>query len=61
MKHKSVQYWKYYEIEGDKLKRKLRYCKNCGNTFMAEMKSEKEIRYYCGKCKTTIFETLKAH
>lgn len=60
MKHKPVQLWKYYKIEGNKVIRRLRYCKKCGNTFMATRKTDKEISYYCGKCKTTIFESQKA-
>ncbi|HDI73520.1 MAG TPA: 30S ribosomal protein S27ae [Candidatus Korarchaeota archaeon] len=54
MKHKPVQVWKYYSIEGDKLVRKKRFCPRCGS-FMAEHKD----RYTCGKCGYTEFKTRK--
>jgi len=54
MKHKSVQVWKFYSIEGDKLVRKRRTCPRCGS-FMAEHAD----RYTCGKCGYTEFKAKK--
>lgn len=46
-KHKKVQVWKLYAIEGDKLVRKRESCPRCGEgTFLATYKNRK----YCGKC-----------
>ncbi len=54
MKHKPVQVWKCYSIEGGKLVRKKRICPRCGS-FMAEH----EDRYTCGNCGYTEFKTKK--
>ncbi len=51
VKHKPVQVWKYYSIEGDKLVLKKRKCPRCGS-FMAEHKD----RWTCGKCGYTDFK-----
>lgn len=46
MKHKPVKVSEYY-------KKKKRVCDRCGEgTFMAEH----EDRWYCGKCKLTIWK-----
>ena len=46
-KHKNVQIWKLYEVRGNELVRKGRFCPRCGSgTFLAEYKNRK----YCGKC-----------
>jgi small subunit ribosomal protein S27Ae len=51
LKHKPVQAWKYYSVEGGKLVRKRRQCPRCGR-FMAEH----ENRYSCGGCGYTEFK-----
>lgn len=46
-KHKNVQVWKLYKVEGGKLIRKNEPCPRCGlGTFLASYKNRK----YCGKC-----------
>jgi small subunit ribosomal protein S27Ae len=46
-KHKKVQIWKLYKMEGGKLTRKNEPCPRCGSgTFLAKYKARK----YCGKC-----------
>ncbi|MEM5790941.1 MAG: 30S ribosomal protein S27ae [Candidatus Aenigmatarchaeota archaeon] len=46
MKHKPVKISEYY-------KKEKRFCDRCGEgTFMAEHKD----RWYCGKCKLTIWK-----
>lgn len=46
-KHKNVQIWKLYKIEGGKAVRKNEPCPRCGlGTFLAAYKNRK----YCGKC-----------
>jgi len=56
MKHKPVKIWEFYRVENDKLVRERIFCKKCGDTFMAAHKEKNGIRYYCGKCKTTIIQ-----
>lgn len=44
---------RFYEIKGEKLIRKRRFCPRCGEgVFMAEH----EDRWTCGKCKYTEFK-----
>lgn len=46
-KHKKIQVWKKYEVEGNKVKRKRESCPRCGEgTFLAVHKNRKT----CGKC-----------
>lgn len=46
-KHRSVQIWKLYKVEGGKVIRLRKTCPRCGDgTFLAEYKN----RTYCGKC-----------
>ena len=46
-KHKKVQVWKLYKMEGGKAARKNDHCPRCGmGTFLASYKNRK----YCGKC-----------
>ena len=46
-KHAKVQVWKLYEVKGNELLRKGKFCPRCGSgTFLAEYKNRK----YCGKC-----------
>lgn len=46
--------WEAYEISGDSLKRKKKFCIKCGEGyFMAEHKD----RLTCGKCGYTEFKT----
>jgi len=53
VKHKSVKIYEFY-----KNGKKKKYCPRCGEgTFMAVHKQENgKIRYYCGKCKLTLWE-----
>ncbi len=46
-KHKNIQAWKKYKIEGGKVVRTGEFCKRCGaGTFLAKHKD----RITCGKC-----------
>ncbi|MBS3056442.1 MAG: 30S ribosomal protein S27ae [Candidatus Aenigmarchaeota archaeon] len=46
-KHAKVKVWKFYDIGGEKIRRKNQSCPRCGaGTFMATYKE----RSYCGKC-----------
>jgi len=58
MKHKKSEIWKKYKIVGNKVERLGKFCPRCGvGTFMAVHKEKNgKIRYYCGKCKLTIWE-----
>ncbi|MCD6371110.1 MAG: 30S ribosomal protein S27ae [Candidatus Aenigmarchaeota archaeon] len=50
-----------YKIENGKLVRLGKVCPRCGDgIFMAEHKEkDRKIRYFCGKCKLTIWENPK--
>lgn len=51
----SKKYSKY-QIEGDKIKRTLKFCPRCGpGVFLMASKG----RLYCGKCHYTEFESKK--
>lgn len=51
-KHESVKIWQKYEVSGDSLKRKNRFCPRCGGgTILSNQKN----RLYCGKCGYTSF------
>ncbi|OYT41755.1 MAG: 30S ribosomal protein S27ae [Candidatus Aenigmarchaeota archaeon ex4484_224] len=58
MKHQKVRVSKYYKIENGKVIRLKRTCPRCGDgVFMASHKEKDgKIRYFCGKCKMTIWE-----
>jgi small subunit ribosomal protein S27Ae len=46
-KHKNVQRWKKYIVEGERIERKGRFCPRCGEGYyLAEHKN----RMTCGKC-----------
>ena len=46
-KHKKVQIWKLYKVEGDKVIRLRESCPRCGaGTFLARYKN----RTWCGRC-----------
>ncbi len=46
-KHKPVQIWKKYKVEGDKVVRLGEFCPKCGDgTFLAKSGN----RTWCGKC-----------
>lgn len=61
MKHKPVQIWKLYEIKDNKIFRKNKYCKRCGDSFLAVHKDKEFIRYYCGKCNFTEMQKIQAY
>jgi ubiquitin-small subunit ribosomal protein S27Ae len=42
-----------YEIKGDKLERKTKFCPKCDKVFMGKHKN----RLSCGKCHYTVFES----
>lgn len=47
-KHRNVQIWKKYKLEGQKVSIKGRFCPRCGPPiFLAEHKN----RITCGKCR----------
>ncbi|MFO8050292.1 MAG: 30S ribosomal protein S27ae [Thermoplasmatota archaeon] len=46
---------KLYEIEGDKIKRKRKFCPKCEGSFLAEHKD----RFSCGNCGYTEFKDDK--
>ena len=58
MKHQKVKINKLYEIKDGKIVRKNRVCPRCGDgVFMASHKEpDGKTRYYCGKCKMTIWK-----
>ncbi|MEM7821407.1 MAG: 30S ribosomal protein S27ae [Candidatus Aenigmatarchaeota archaeon] len=57
MKHKQVRQADFFAVEEGKINRKLRSCPRCGSgVFMAEHEQEGKKRYYCGKCRMTIWE-----
>jgi len=52
-KHENLKIYKYYEIKGDHVVRKRKYCPRCGpGTMLAHHKG----REYCGRCNYTIFD-----
>lgn len=51
-KKKAMQVWKLYQVSGDKVERKNKFCSKCGSgTFLAKHKD----RETCGKCGFTNF------
>lgn len=52
-KHESVKIWKYYEVKGETLDRKRKFCPRCGNGVWL---SQQKDRSYCGKCGYTEFQ-----
>ncbi len=50
-KHKSIQKYKYYTVEGENLKRNKKFCPKCGpGVFLGARKINDKIVYYCGNC-----------
>ncbi|MEM1577864.1 MAG: 30S ribosomal protein S27ae [Candidatus Pacearchaeota archaeon] len=48
----SSKKWSKYEIDGDKIKYKAKFCPRCGSgIFLAKHKD----RLYCGRCQYTEF------
>ena len=46
-KKKSMQIWKIYQVSGNKVERKNRFCSKCGSgVFLAKHKD----RETCGRC-----------
>ncbi len=57
MKHKKSEIWKKYKVVEGKIVREGRFCPRCGDgIFMAIHKEKDRTRYFCGKCKLTIWE-----
>jgi len=53
MKHKPVKQSKFYKLSGNKLGRIGKICDRCGDGIkMAEHKD----RWYCGKCRLTVWK-----
>ena len=51
-KKKATQVWKLYQVSGDKIERKNKFCSKCGSgIFLAKHKD----RETCGKCGFTNF------
>ena len=51
-KKKAMQVWKLYQVSGDKVERKNKFCSKCGSgTFLAKHKDLET----CGKCGFTNF------
>jgi small subunit ribosomal protein S27Ae len=51
-KHESVKIWQKYEVKGESLSRKNKFCPRCGEgTWLSRQKN----RLYCGKCGYTSF------
>lgn len=51
---KSSERWKKYEISGNKIERKAKFCPRCGpGIFLAESKNKD--RLFCGRCHYTEF------
>ena len=51
-KHESIKIWQKYEISGDSVTRKNKFCPRCGE---GTMLSNQKNRLYCGKCGYTSF------
>lgn len=51
-KHETAKVWKKYEIKGDSVSRKNKFCPRCGEGVWL---SKQENRLYCGKCGYTSF------
>jgi len=49
---KAAQVWKLYQVSGDKLERKNKFCSKCGNGFYLAKHKDRET---CGKCGFTNF------
>ncbi len=61
MKHKPTKVSTKYKVEDGKIKVIGKVCPRCGDgTFMAvHREPDGRVRYYCGKCKLTIWENIK--
>lgn len=48
--------WEHYQVSGDKIERKLKFCPKCGDgVFLAKHKN----RETCGTCGYTVFSSEK--
>ncbi|MCK5023503.1 MAG: 30S ribosomal protein S27ae [Candidatus Aenigmarchaeota archaeon] len=56
-KHESIKIWQKYEISGDSVTRKNKFCPRCGE---GTMLSNQKNRLYCGKCGYTSFGANQA-
>jgi|TARA_Y100000310_G_scaffold216244_1_gene217276 small subunit ribosomal protein S27Ae len=55
-KKKAMQVWKIYQVSGDKVERKNKFCSKCGSgIFLAKHKD----RETCGKCGYSEFTSKK--
>jgi small subunit ribosomal protein S27Ae len=55
-KKKATQVWKLYQVSGDKVERKNKFCSKCGpGNFLAKHNG----RESCGKCHYTEFTSKK--
>lgn len=53
---KAMQVWKLYQVSGDKVERKNRFCSKCGpGVFLAKHNN----RESCGKCGYSEFASKK--
>ena len=57
-KHESVKIWQKYEVKGEEVFRKNKFCPRCGEGVWL---SEQKDRSYCGKCGYTSFRPVKKH
>ena len=55
-KHESVKIWQKYELRGEEVSRKNKFCPRCGEGVWL---SEQKDRSYCGKCGYTSFGGAK--
>ena len=55
-KHESIKIWQKYEIKGEAISRKNKFCPRCGDGVWL---SKQKNRLYCGKCGYTIFGSVK--
>ena len=51
-KKKAMQVWKLYQVSGDKVERKNKFCSKCGSGFFLAKHKDRET---CGKCGFTFF------
>lgn len=55
-KHESVKIWQKYEVKGETISRKNKFCPRCGEGVWL---SKQKNRLYCGKCGYTSFGPRK--
>jgi ribosomal protein S27AE len=57
VKHKPVNQANFFKLQNGKILRSKKECPRCGaGTYLAMHEVEGRKRYYCGKCKMTIYE-----